>query len=212
MKRTCKFLVALCFVRAACRVGRRCAGGIDRSARRQHAERRRFRAAQRRGMPGGGELARIMLQAYLGADGRALVRAWDPSRDAYTAPAERRWSLSGSTFCLDVPMKPAPTRSAPTSTSGGRGSPGLGSSPLRDAGRRSQPGQRARLPAGDARSLSPRSLLAVCGRDCAAQTEPPHRRPSRRRDLRRQQLPRRDAAAEELLRAGQRIPDLVEAG
>ena len=58
-------------------------------------------------MPGGGELARIMLQAYLGADGRALVRAWDPSRDAYTAPAERRWSLSGSTFCLDLPIKGA---------------------------------------------------------------------------------------------------------
>jgi hypothetical protein len=56
------------------------------------------------GMPGGGELARIMLQAYLGADGRALVRAWDPSRDAYTAPEERRWSLSGSTFCVDVPL------------------------------------------------------------------------------------------------------------
>ena len=61
------------------------------------------------GMPGangptGGELARIMLQAYLGADGRALVRAWDASRDSYTAPAERRWSLSGSTFCVDVPL------------------------------------------------------------------------------------------------------------
>jgi hypothetical protein len=55
-------------------------------------------------MPGSGELARIMLQAYLGADGRALVRAWDPSRDAYTAPAERRWSLSGSTFCLELPL------------------------------------------------------------------------------------------------------------
>jgi hypothetical protein len=56
------------------------------------------------GMPGGGELSRIMLQAYLGADGRALVRAWDPGRDAYTVPAERRWSLTGSTFCLDLPM------------------------------------------------------------------------------------------------------------
>jgi len=52
----------------------------------------------------GGELARIMLQAYLGADGQALVRAWDPRRDAYTAPVERRWSLSGSTFCVDVPL------------------------------------------------------------------------------------------------------------
>src|SRR5580692_4682054 len=56
------------------------------------------------GMPGGGELARIMLQAYLGADGRALVRAWDPSRDAYTAPEERRWSLSASTFCLELQL------------------------------------------------------------------------------------------------------------
>ncbi|MFZ2004807.1 MAG: hypothetical protein WB697_15655 [Stellaceae bacterium] len=54
--------------------------------------------------PNGGELERIMLQAYLGADGRALVRAWDPSRDAYTAPAERRWSLTGATFCVDVPL------------------------------------------------------------------------------------------------------------
>jgi hypothetical protein len=56
------------------------------------------------GMPGGGELARIMLQAYLGTDGRALVRAWDASRAAYTALAERRWSLSGLTFCVDVPL------------------------------------------------------------------------------------------------------------
>jgi hypothetical protein len=56
------------------------------------------------GMPGGGELARIMLQAYLEADGRALVRAWDPAQDAYTAPTTRRWSLTGSTFCLDLPV------------------------------------------------------------------------------------------------------------
>jgi hypothetical protein len=54
--------------------------------------------------PNGGELERIMLQAYLGVDGRALVRAWDASRDAYTAPSERRWSLTGSTFCVDVPL------------------------------------------------------------------------------------------------------------
>lgn len=61
------------------------------------------------GMPGangpnGGELERVMLQAYLGAGGRALVRAWDPSRDAYTVPAERHWSLNGATFCVDVPL------------------------------------------------------------------------------------------------------------
>jgi hypothetical protein len=54
--------------------------------------------------PTGGELLRIMMQAYLGAGGQALVRAWDPSRDAYTAPVERRWSLTGSTFCVDVPL------------------------------------------------------------------------------------------------------------
>ncbi|HVH80655.1 MAG TPA: hypothetical protein VM782_14765 [Stellaceae bacterium] len=54
--------------------------------------------------PNGGELARIMLQAYLGAGGRALVRAWDASRNGYTAPMERRWSLTGSTLCVDVPL------------------------------------------------------------------------------------------------------------
>ncbi|HZK90694.1 MAG TPA: hypothetical protein VFC56_11150 [Stellaceae bacterium] len=59
------------------------------------------------GMPGGGELARIMLQAYLGAGGQALVRAWDPARDSYTTPEALHWSLSGSTFCLDLPIKGA---------------------------------------------------------------------------------------------------------
>jgi hypothetical protein len=58
------------------------------------------------GLPGGGQLSRVMLQAYLRADGRALVRAWDPAHDAYTAPAERRWSLSGSKFCIDLPIGP----------------------------------------------------------------------------------------------------------
>jgi hypothetical protein len=62
---------------------------------------------RRPGMAGGGELARIMLQAYLGADGRALVRAWDPGRDSYTAPASLQWTLSGSTFCLGLPIKGA---------------------------------------------------------------------------------------------------------
>jgi hypothetical protein len=54
--------------------------------------------------PTGGELLRIMVQAYLGPGGQALVRAWDASRDAYTAPMQRRWSLAGSTFCVDVPL------------------------------------------------------------------------------------------------------------
>jgi hypothetical protein len=60
--------------------------------------------ARSAGMPGGGELARIMLQAYLSPDGRALVRAWDAAHNAYTIPAERRWSLAGSIFCIDVPL------------------------------------------------------------------------------------------------------------
>jgi hypothetical protein len=59
------------------------------------------------GMPGGGELARVVIQAYLRPDGTALVRAWDTARNAYTVPAERRWSLSGSTFCLDSPVSGA---------------------------------------------------------------------------------------------------------
>jgi hypothetical protein len=54
--------------------------------------------------PTGGELLRVMVQAYLAPGGRALVRAWDSSRDAYTVPAERHWSLTGSTFCVDVPL------------------------------------------------------------------------------------------------------------
>src|SRR5258708_7807791 len=58
------------------------------------------------GMAGGGELARIMLQAYLRADGRALVRAWDPARDAYTAVVERDWTLAGSNFCVGMPGAP----------------------------------------------------------------------------------------------------------
>ena len=55
------------------------------------------------GMPGGGELARVMIQAYLRPDGGALVRVWDPSRNAYTVPAERRWTLSGPRLCIDSP-------------------------------------------------------------------------------------------------------------
>jgi hypothetical protein len=58
------------------------------------------------GMPGGGELARLMLQAYLRADGRALVRAWDTTRNAYTVPVERDWSLNGSNFCVGLPAAP----------------------------------------------------------------------------------------------------------
>jgi len=58
-------------------------------------------------IPGGGELTRIMLQAYLGPGGQAVIRAWDTSRGAYTIPTGGRWSLAGSTFCLDLPIKGA---------------------------------------------------------------------------------------------------------
>jgi hypothetical protein len=58
---------------------------------------------RRPGAPGGGELTRLLVQAYLGSDGRALVRVWDPWHGAYTVPAERRWTLVGNTLCLDVP-------------------------------------------------------------------------------------------------------------
>jgi hypothetical protein len=58
---------------------------------------------RRPGAPGGGQLSRLIVQAYLGPDGRSLVRVWDASRNAYTAPAARPWTLTGSTLCLDVP-------------------------------------------------------------------------------------------------------------
>jgi len=57
-----------------------------------------------------GNLARIMLQAYLGPGGRALVRSWDEARDAYTPVVERPWSLEGSnTLCVGMPGN-APSR------------------------------------------------------------------------------------------------------
>jgi hypothetical protein len=59
--------------------------------------------------PGPSELARFMFQAYLGAGGGALVRVWDPARDAYTPPRGRQWTVSGSRFCLGLPA-PAPAR------------------------------------------------------------------------------------------------------
>jgi hypothetical protein len=55
------------------------------------------------GMPGGGELARVMLQAYLRPGGGALVRVWDPARDSYTVPIERSWTLAGTRLCIDSP-------------------------------------------------------------------------------------------------------------
>jgi hypothetical protein len=58
---------------------------------------------------GGGALSRFMLQAYLRQDGGALIRVWDPTRNAYTPPVERSWTLSGNRLCLDLPA-PGPGR------------------------------------------------------------------------------------------------------
>jgi hypothetical protein len=58
---------------------------------------------RRPGAPGGGQLSRLIVQAYLGPDGRSLVRVWDGSRNAYTVPAAHPWKLTGSTLCIEVP-------------------------------------------------------------------------------------------------------------
>ena len=51
----------------------------------------------------GEALDRVMFQAYLRPDGSALMRRWDGAHDAYTAPADGRWSISGDTLCLAFP-------------------------------------------------------------------------------------------------------------
>jgi hypothetical protein len=51
---------------------------------------------------GGGSLDRLVIQAFLRDDGSALIRRWDSARDAYTVPGEGRWSVAGSTLCLDA--------------------------------------------------------------------------------------------------------------
>ena len=58
------------------------------------------------GAPGGGALQRIVLQAYLEADGRSLMRQWLPARDAYSAPMQTHWRLRDNTLCLDLPNTP----------------------------------------------------------------------------------------------------------
>src|SRR4051812_7625340 len=58
---------------------------------------------RRPGAPGGGQLTRLLVQAYFSPGGRALVRVWDPGGNVYTVPGERPWTLTGSTLCLDVP-------------------------------------------------------------------------------------------------------------
>jgi hypothetical protein len=77
---------------------------------------------------GGGALSRFMLQAYLRPDGSALIRVWDPVRNAYTRPAERNWSLSGSRLCLDLP-NPGPGRICAEVHSWGPRIAGVGTAP-----------------------------------------------------------------------------------
>ena len=77
---------------------------------------------------GGGALSRLMLQAYLRQDGSALIRIWDPARNAYTRPVERSWTLSGSRLCLDLP-NPGPGRICAEVHSWGRRIAGIGTAP-----------------------------------------------------------------------------------
>ena len=77
---------------------------------------------------GGGGLSRFMLQAYLRQDGSALIRVWDPARGAYTRPAERNWTLSGSRLCLDLP-DPGPGRICAEVHSWGPRITGIGTAP-----------------------------------------------------------------------------------
>jgi hypothetical protein len=77
---------------------------------------------------GGGALSRFMLQAYLRQDGSALIRVWDPVRGAYTRPAERNWTISGSRLCLDLP-DPGPGRICAEVHSWGPRIAGIGTAP-----------------------------------------------------------------------------------
>ena len=54
-------------------------------------------------LPHEDKVDRVMFQAFLRPDGSELVRRWDPSHDAYTAPADGRWTVSGDTLCLQFP-------------------------------------------------------------------------------------------------------------
>jgi len=53
--------------------------------------------------PNGETLDRVMFQAYLRPDGSALMRRWDGAHDAYTAPANGRWRVTGDILCLAFP-------------------------------------------------------------------------------------------------------------
>ena len=54
------------------------------------------------GAVSGKSLRRVVLQAYLEPDGRALSREWDSSRDRYSVPAPARWTLAADRLCIDL--------------------------------------------------------------------------------------------------------------
>jgi hypothetical protein len=54
------------------------------------------------------QLDRVVFQAFLEPGGSALMRRWDGARDAYTAPANGSWHISGDTLCLAFPDLPGP--------------------------------------------------------------------------------------------------------
>ena len=53
---------------------------------------------------GGGELERLVFQAFLRPDGTALVREWDTRHDAYAATVAGHWRVEADTLCLDLPQ------------------------------------------------------------------------------------------------------------
>ena len=55
---------------------------------------------------GGGSLQRLVLQAYLEADGRALVRQWQSADNRYSAAARTRWSLTDDKLCIELSAAP----------------------------------------------------------------------------------------------------------
>jgi hypothetical protein len=68
----------------------------------------------------GETLDRVVFQAYFRPGGGALMRRWDGARDAYTTPADGRWSISGDTLCLSFPDLAGPEICVETHTWGPR--------------------------------------------------------------------------------------------
>ena len=51
---------------------------------------------------GGASVEAVMWQAYLRADGQAVIRRWDTARNAYSPPQRSTWELKGERFCLGL--------------------------------------------------------------------------------------------------------------